>query len=205
MIHALIEAGTIEVGLACGVELMSRVGLGSNVFNGPGKSKPDSFPWDSPNQFEAAERIAGKRGIKREDVDSWGLRSQQKAATAQNERRFENEILPINAPVLDKEGKSTGETFLVTKDQGLRETSYESLIGLKPVLEDGIHTAGNSSQISDGAAGVLWMNSDRASAEGLVPRAKIIANVVVGTDPYYLLDGPVDATAKILKKNKYES
>ena len=201
LIHALIEAGTIEVGLACGVELMSRVGLGANVFNGPGSSKPDDFPWDSPNQFEAAERIALNRGISREDVDNWGLRSQEKASVAQSEGRFENELLPISAPVLDSEGEATGETLLVNTDQGIRDTNYESLARLDPVLEKGIHTAGNSSQISDGAAGLLWMDEDRAKANGLKPRAKIVANVVVGTDPYYLLDGPVDATKKILSKS----
>ena len=201
LIHALIEAGTIEVGLACGVELMSRVGLGANVFNGPGSSKPDNFPWDSPNQFEAAERIALNRGISREDVDNWGLRSQEKASVAQSEGRFENELLPISAPVLDSEGEATGETLLVNTDQGIRDTNYESLARLDPVLEKGIHTAGNSSQISDGAAGLLWMDEDRAKANGLKPRAKIVANVVVGTDPYYLLDGPVDATKKILSKS----
>ncbi len=201
LIHALIEAGTIEVGLACGVELMSRVGLGANVFNGPGSSKPDDFPWDSPNQFEAAERIALNRGISREDVDNWGLRSQEKASVAQSEGRFENELLPISAPVLDPEGEATGETLLVNTDQGIRDTNYESLARLDPVLEKGIHTAGNSSQISDGAAGLLWMDEDRAKANGLKPRAKIVANVVVGTDPYYLLDGPVDATKKIFSKS----
>ncbi|MAT62677.1 MAG: acetyl-CoA C-acyltransferase [Dehalococcoidia bacterium] len=201
LIHALIEAGTIDVGLACGVELMSRVGLGANVFNGPGSSKPDDFPWDSPNQFQAAERIAANRGISREEVDQWGLRSQEKASVAQSEGRFENEILPINAPVLDSEGEKTGETLLVNSDQGIRDTNYESLASLNPVLEEGIHTAGNSSQISDGAAGLLWMDENRAKASGLKPRAKIVANVVVGTDPYYLLDGPVDATKKILSKS----
>jgi len=201
LIHALIEAGTIDVGLACGVELMSRVGLGANVLNGPGSSKPDDFPWDSPNQFEAAERIASNRGISREEVDQWGLRSQEKAAIAQSEGRFENEILSISAPVLNAEGEKTGETLSVNTDQGIRDTNYESLASLNSVLEEGIHTAGNSSQISDGAAGLLWMDENRAKANGLKPRAKIVANVVVGTDPYYLLDGPVDATKKILSKS----
>ena len=201
LIHALIEAGTIDVGLACGVELMSRVGLGANVLNGPGSSKPDDFPWDSPNQFEAAERIALNRGISREEVDHWGLRSQENAAVAQSEGRFENEILPISAPVLNAEGEKTGETLSVSTDQGIRDTNYESLASLNPVLEGGIHTAGNSSQISDGAAGLLWMDENRAKANGLKPRAKIVSNVVVGTDPYYLLDGPVDATKKILSKS----
>ncbi len=87
-----------------------------------------------------------------------------------------------------------------TKDQGPRDTTAEGLAKLKAVLPEGIHTAGNSSQISDGAAAVLWMSEDRARAEGLRPRARIVAQVLVGSDPYYLLDGPVDATAKVLDK-----
>ena len=95
---------------------------------------------------------------------------------------------------MDSKGEVTGETLSVSTDQGIRDTNYESLASLNPVLEGGIHTAGNSSQISDGAAGLLWMDENRAKANGLKPRAKIVANVVVGTDPYYLLDGPLDAT-----------
>ena len=196
----MVASGTIDVGLACGVELMSHVGLGSNVLNGPGSSKPDDFPWDSPNQFEAAERIATNRGITREEVDAWGLRSQQRAALAIEEGRYEREILPVDAPLLDESGVRTGQLRRVTADQGIRETSIEALARLDPVLEQGIHTAGNSSQISDGAAGLLWMTSERASAKGLTARARMVANVVVGSDPYYLLDGPVDATARLLDK-----
>ena len=200
LIHALITSDTIDVGLACGVELMSHVGLGSNVLNGPGSSKPDDFPWDSPNQFEAAERIATNRGITREEVDSWGLRSQQRAAQALKQGRYEREILPVDAPILDEHGARTGENRRVVADQGIRESNAEGLARLEPVLADGIHTAGNSSQISDGAAGLLWMTAERAAAHGLSPRARMVANVVVGTDPYYLLDGPVDATARLLTK-----
>ena len=87
------------------------------------------------------------------------------------------------------------------RDQGLRETTLEGLAGLKPVAEGGIHTAGNSSQISDGSAAILWMSADKAKALGLKPRARIISDVLVGTDPYYLLNGPVDATKLILKKS----
>ena len=198
--HAMVASGTIDVGLACGVELMSHVGLGSNVLNGPGSSKPDDFPWDSPNQFEAAERIATNRGITREEADAWGLWSQQRAALAIEEGRYEREILPVDAPLLDESGVRTGQLRRVTADQGIRETSIEALARLDPVLEQGIHTAGNSSQISDGAAGLLWMTSERASAKGLTARARMVANVVVGSDPYYLLDGPVDATARLLDK-----
>jgi acetyl-CoA C-acetyltransferase len=195
----LISAGAIDVGIACGVEAMSRVGLGANAFNGPGKSRPDSFPWDMPNQFEAAERIATKRGITRADVDEFGLASQRKALQAWAERRFDREIVPVEAPVVGPEGP-TGERQVASKDGGPRESTIEGLAKLKPVMPDGIHTAGNSSQISDGAAAVLWMSEERVRAEGMRPRARILAQVLVGSDPYYHLDGPVEATARVLAK-----
>jgi acetyl-CoA C-acetyltransferase len=92
----------------------------------------------------------------------------------------------------------TGEKSLVSKDQGPRETSREGLAGLKAVAPDGMHTAGNSSQISDGAAAVLWMSEDRAKSAGLRPRARIVAQTLIGSDPYYHLDGPIAATTKVL-------
>ena len=195
----LVAAGAIDVGIACGVEAMSRVGLGANAFNGPGKSRPDDFPWDMPDQFGAAERIAAKRGITRRQVDAFGLASQQKAARAWAEGRFDREVVPVEAPVIGAEGP-TGQRQVVTRDGGLRETSAEALASLKAVLPEGIHTAGNSSQISDGAAAVMWMSEERARAQGLRPRARILAQVLVGSDPYYHLDGPVEATAKVLAK-----
>jgi acetyl-CoA C-acetyltransferase len=195
----LISAGAIDVGIGCGVEAMSRVGLGANAFNGPGKSRPDDFPWDMPDQFGAAERIAEKYGISREDVDELGLRSQRNAAQAWAEGRFDREVFSIEAPVVGADGP-TGERQVVNRDQGLRETTAEGLAQLKPVLPDGMHTAGNSSQISDGAAAVLWMSEDRAKAQGLRPRARIVAQVLVGSDPYYHLDGPIASTTKVLAK-----
>ncbi|MDQ3146318.1 MAG: steroid 3-ketoacyl-CoA thiolase [Actinomycetota bacterium] len=195
----LVGNGGVEVGIACGVEAMSRVSLGANVFNGPGTSQPQPFPWDMPNQFESAERIAKKRGITREDVDGLGLASQQKAMRAVAEGRFEREIAPIEVPVVGADGP-TGERQVVSRDGGPRESTAEGLAKLKPVLPDGMHTAGNSSQISDGAAAVLWMSEERAKAAGLRPRARIVAQVVVGSDPYYLLDGPVDSTRKVLER-----
>jgi acetyl-CoA C-acetyltransferase len=195
----LISADAIDVGIACGVEAMSRVGLGANAFNGPGRSRPDDFPWDMPDQFGAAERIAQKYGITRADVDQLGLASQSKAQQAWAEGRFEREVVSVEAPVIGPDGP-TGERQVINKDQGLRQTSAEGLAALKPVLPDGMHTAGNSSQISDGAAAVLWMSEDRARSRGLRPRARIVAQVLVGSDPYYHLDGPIAATAKVLAK-----
>ena len=199
-ISNLIAVDAIDTGISCGVEAMSRVGLGANVYNGPGSSKPDNFPWDMPDQFGAAERIAQNRGITRDDVDWLGAESQRKAAQAWAEGRFDREVAPIEVPVLGEDGQPTGEKQVISKDQGLRETTQESLGKLKPVMPDGIHTAGNSSQISDGAAAVLWMSEERAKAEGLKPRARIVAQVLVGSDPYYHLDGPRDATTKVLAK-----
>ena len=175
----LISADAIHSGIACGVEAMSRVGLGANAFNGPGRSRPEDFPWDMPDQFGAAERIAQKYGITREDVDWLGFESQRKAAQAVAECRFDREIAPLEAPVMGPDGP-TGETILVSRDQGPRETTKEGLANLKPVLPDGMHHAGNSSQISDGAAAVLWMSQRRAGEAGLRPRARIEAQTLVG-------------------------
>jgi acetyl-CoA C-acetyltransferase len=198
MVANLISAGAIDIGLACGVEHMSKVWLGANVpriddttfING--SSKPADFPWDMPDQFGAAERIAARRNITRAEVDHLGLISQHKALRATAEGRFEREIIPVTVTTPD------GDSVVVDRDGGLRETSAEKLAALAPVLPDGMHTAGNSSQISDGAAAVLWMDEDRARAEGLRPRARMLAQCLVGSDPYYHLDGPVDATAKLL-------
>lgn len=202
MISAFVRAGALDCGIACGVEVMSHVGLGQNVYHGPGYFQTPDWPWDAtPDQFSTVERIVEKRGLTRDQVDAFALASQQKAKAARDEGRFDREILPVDAPILGEDGEPTGETRLVTTDQGIRETTLEGLNALKPVIETGVHTAGNSSQISDGAAGVLWMSPDKAKELGLKPRARILYDVVVGCDPYYLLDGPIDATEKILKKS----
>ncbi len=199
-VQGLLLAGAIDVGMACGIEAMSRVPLGSESMHGPGSARGDEFPWDMPSQFGAAERIAEKRGITRADVDGFGLASQHNAARAQAEGRFDREIAPIEAPVVTKEGP-TGETQLVKIDQGPRPSTPEGLARLNPVEAGGIHTAGTSSQISDGAAAVLWMTEERAKAAGLRPRARIRAQVLVGSDPYYHLDGPVDSTRVVLERS----
>ncbi len=201
IISAFVKAGSIDVGLACGVEVMSHVGLGANAINGPGFFLPPDWPWDpSLDQFAASERIAKDRGITREEADAFGLRSQENALRARDEGRFDREILPIEAPILGEDGEPTGEMRLVKQDQGIRKSNIESLAALKPVKEGGIHTAGTASQISDGAAAVLWMTADKAKELGLKPRARILQDVVVGADPHYLLEGPIDATREILRK-----
>jgi acetyl-CoA C-acetyltransferase len=199
LIAGLIATGAIDVGIACGIEAMSRVGLGANA--GPDRNwRAASWDIDMPNQFEAAERIAKRRGITREEIDQFGFDSQRKAKQAWAEGRFDREISGIEAPVLDEQTQPTAERHIVSKDQGLRDTTLEGLAGLNPVLEGGIHTAGTSSQISDGAAAVLWMDEDKAKALGLRPRARIVSQALVGAEPYYHLDGPVQSTAKVLEK-----
>ncbi len=201
LIAGLIAAGAIDVGVGCGVETMSRVGLGANVGSGIGSPRPQSWAIDMPSQYEAAERIARRRGFTREQVDAFGLRSQENAARAWAEGRFDREVVPVKAPVLDGEGKPTGEDRVVDRDGGLRETSLEALAGLKPVLPDGLHTAGTASQISDGAAAVLLVDEARARELGLRPRARIVAQCLIGDEPYYHLDGPVAATERVLKRS----
>jgi acetyl-CoA C-acetyltransferase len=154
-----------------------------------------------PNQFEAADRIAKNRGLSRADLEKFGLASQQKARVAADEGRFKREIAPLSAPVIDREsGEPTGDTALVDADEGIRDTTAEGLAGLKTVLPDGMHTAGTSSQITDGASAVLIMDADLADSLGLTPRARIVRHTLHGADPYYHLDGPIDATRAVLEK-----
>jgi acetyl-CoA C-acetyltransferase len=200
LVAGLIATGAIDIGIACGIEAMSRVGLGANVGPDRGSIRAESWDIDMPNQFEAAERIATRRGITRLDIDEFGLQSQQRAKQAWAEGRFDREVSPIEAPVLDEQHQPTGDRQLVKRDQGLRDTTLESLQKLKPVMEGGIHTAGTSSQISDGAAAVLLMDEEKAKALGLKPRARIVSQALVGAEPYYHLDGPVQSTARVLER-----
>ncbi|BEK99661.1 steroid 3-ketoacyl-CoA thiolase [Nocardia seriolae] len=201
LVAGLISTGAIEAGMACGIESMSHVPLGANVGTNAGPRRPASWSIDMPNQFEAAERIAKRRGITRDDIEELGLRSQQLAAQAWAEGRFDREVLTIKgAPQVDKEGNLTGETADISRDQGLRETTREGLAKLKPVVEGGIHTAGTSSQISDGAAAVLLMDEKAEQREGLRPRARIVAQCLVGGEPEFHLDGPVQACERLLER-----
>jgi acetyl-CoA C-acetyltransferase len=200
---ALVRSGVVDVVLACGIESMSRVPLGATVRQGPGRPIPKSyFPqYEVTSQFEGAERIADKWGITREDCDRFGLASQERAQRARNEGRFEREIVTIDAPDVDADGKPTGSTHRVERDEGLRETSLEALAALKPVArDDGVHTAGSSSQITDGAAAVLLMTAAKASDLGLRPRARFVDECLVGVDPVLMLTGPIDASRRLFDR-----
>jgi acetyl-CoA C-acetyltransferase len=193
LVAGLIAADAIGVGIACGVEAMSRVPLGTAALRGradAGTPRPGSWDIDMPSQYVAAERIARRRGLSRADIDAFGLRSQTRAQAAWAQGRFDREVVPIKAG-----------TDVIDRDQGLRETSLEALGRLKPVVEGGLHTAGTSSQISDGAAAVLLADADRARQLGLRPRARILAQCLIGAEPYYHLDGPVQATERVLERS----
>jgi acetyl-CoA C-acetyltransferase len=200
LVSSMVAGGTVDVGIGCGVEAMSRVPLGANAKSGFGRPRPDEWSLDMPNQFEAAERVARKHGITRDDVDELGVLSQARARQAWDEGRFDREVFEVQVPTTEDERDAHGMWRVVTRDQGLRDTTREGLAGLKPVLPDGIHTAGTASQISDGAAALLWASHSTALALGLRPRARIVAQVMVGSDPYYHLDGPIPATTAVLAK-----
>ncbi|MFC0600856.1 steroid 3-ketoacyl-CoA thiolase [Streptomyces palmae] len=201
MVANMVAAGVIDVGIACGVEAMSRVPLGSGSKHGPGRPWPDEWNVDLPNQFEAAERIARRRGLTRERIDALGLISQERAARAWAEERFKRETFAVQVPTTEEEQRAgQGMWRLVDRDEGLRDTSMDALAALKPVLPTALHTAGTASQISDGACAVLWTSKRMARALRLRARARIVAQALVGSDPHYHLDGPIDATQAVLGK-----
>ncbi|WP_422768918.1 steroid 3-ketoacyl-CoA thiolase [Plantactinospora sp. WMMC1484] len=185
---AVIAAGVAECVLACGVESMSRVPIGVNLSNGPGHYKLRDYPWNDPpkSQFGGAERIAEREGFSRTELDAYGLRSQERAGAGWLRGAFTEEVAPIAVG---------GVT--VERDEGLRTSTIEELSRLRPNVTGGRHTAATTSQISDGAAALLWMSRDRAAASGLRPRAVVAHQVITGSDPAYLLDGPIVATRKL--------
>lgn len=202
---ALIGSGVTDVAVACGVEIMSRIPIGSNSAKsiGLGIPIPKTYfeQYEMTSQFEGAERIAEKWGISREDTDRFGFASQERAARAWAEGRFDGQWIPIEAPDVDADGNPTGSSHVVNRDEGLRETTLEKLATLKPVArENGVHTAGNSSQISDGAAALLMMTEEKAAALGLKPRARVVDTCLVGVDPVLMLTGPIDATRALLAR-----
>lgn len=185
-----IAAGQATVGLATGVEAMSRIPLLSNLADGQfGKPRPENWTVNLPAQFEGADRIAERRGFSRTDLDEFGLRSQNLAARAWADGKFDRQVVPITL--------ADGST--VSRDGGLRETTLEGLSGIKPIREGGLHTAGTSSQISDGATAAILMDDEYAVANGFTPRGRILAQCLIGGEPEYLLDGPVQAAEKLFE------
>ena len=202
---SLIASGVTDVAMACGVEVMSRIPIGINSSKklGLGVPIPKTYfeQYEFTSQFEGAERIAERWGVSRDDADAFGLESQRRAARAWEEDRFSGQWIEVEAPVLGEDGQPTGETRTVRRDEGIRDTSLEKLAQLKPVArENGVHTAGNSSQISDGAAAVLMMTAEKAEQLGLTPRARVVDTCLVGVDPVLMLTGPMDATRRLLAR-----
>lgn len=202
LIAGQIALGAIDVGMACGVEMMSRVPLLSNIPEGLGGPKPADWTLDVPNQFVGADRIARRRSFTREDLDLFGLRSQQRAAAAWSEKRFNRQIVPVTVPGSDGSAVMPGSdgSAVIDRDQGLRETSIEALSTLCPVIDGGLHTAGTASQISDGATAAILMDESRARHLGLRPRARMVSQCLIGAEPEFLLDGPVQAAQRVLDR-----
>jgi acetyl-CoA C-acetyltransferase len=203
--HSILAAGHADVVIACGVENMTRLPIGSDAIGSDAKmGKPISKSYfghhEFISQFEGAERIAEKYQISRDDTDQFGLTSQQRAKAAVDGGYFNSQIVPIEAPVMDQNFEKTGEVKIVEKDEVLRDTSLQALKELKPVArKDGLHTAGTSSQIADGAAAVLMMTAAKAQELGLTPLARIASSCLVGCDPVLMLEGPIPATEKLLQ------
>ncbi len=196
-----VMAGAYDVVIAAGVEVMTRTPMGASIVKGLGMPFPQDMQdryadTGLPPQGIGAEMIADEYGITREDLDAFGAESQRRASVATAEGRFENEIVPVPV-VID------GKTEMMTTDEGIREgTTPETLANLKPAFkEDGKVTAGNSSQISDGASAVLVMSAEKAAELGLRPRARFHSFAVVGADPVTMLKGPIPATEKILARS----
>lgn len=201
---SLISAGMADVVLACGVENMTRLPIGSDSVGlnpefGKVVSRSYFVHHEFTSQFEGAERMAEKYQIAREEADALGLESQLRAAEAQAAGRFVDQIIPLEVPVFDDAGVRGDGTHVFEVDEIPRDTSLEALAGLKPVArKDGIHTAGTSSQIADGASAVMLMSADKASDLGLSPIARVVKTVLVGCDPVLMLEGPIPATEQLL-------
>ena len=203
---AIVAAGVVDMAVGCGVESMSQVPMGSSVAKDGSTGKPITKKYwahfENTTQFEGAERIAEKWGLTRDELDAFGKQSQDRAIAAWAEGRFDTQIVPIDAPVLDESGAQTG-TQSIRRDEGLRETTLEKLATLKPVLDrtPAFHTAGTASQISDGAGAVLLATEANATRLGLRPRARVVDTCLVGSDPELMLTGPIPATQRLLARN----
>ena len=200
MAATMVASGIEDIVMSCGVEMMSRVPLGSAMKDGNPMGEDYGNLYQPTSQFMGAAMIAEEYQITREDTDKFGLDSQNKAIEAWKEKRFDREIVKIEAPILNEKFEPTGERRTVDRDEGLRETSIESLAGLDPVPGQDIHTAGSSSQVSDGAAAVIMASRKACDFLDLKPRAKIVATTLVGVDPVTMLKGPIPATRKVLER-----
>ena len=195
-----VMAGAYDVVIAGGVEAMTRVPMGVTMLQGPGQPFGPAMMARYDNgivpQGISAELIAEKWGITREEADRLAFDSHMRAARATEEGRFDNEIVPIEITNED------GTREVMRRDQGIRPTTtMETLAGLKPAFkEDGQVTAGNSSQITDGASAILIMSREKADELGLKPRARFVAFALAGVDPVTMLTGPIPATDKVLAK-----
>lgn len=192
-----VMAGAYDVVVAAGVESMTRVPMGSSMTGGTpfGEKMRERYQDGLIPQGLSAEMIAEKWDIPREELDGYGYDSQMRALKATEEGRFENEIVPIDVKV-------DGVVGSLTTDGGIRpETTLEKLASLRPAFkDDGVVTAGNSSQITDGSAGILIMSRAKADELGLKPRARFVSFSLAGTDPVSMLTGPIPATEKVLAK-----
>ena len=204
-----VIAGAYDVVVAAGVEVMSKTPMGASVTPGSFPMGPKVMERYAPRggvvmQGTSAEIIAEKWGLTREDLDTFSVQSHQRAAAATAEGRFDNEIIPVAEKRLDRETGQIIETGeMVTADEGIRpDSSLETLAKLKPAFkEDGVVTAGNSSQITDGASAVLIMSEEKAKELGLKPRARFHSFALAGVDPIEMLTGPIPATHKILERS----
>jgi len=200
MAAAMVGAGVEDVVMSCGVEMMSRVPLGSAMTGGSPMGENYANLYQPASQFMGAAMIAEEYQVTRQDTDQFGLESQQKAIKAWEEGRFDREVVAIEAPILNEKFEPTGETRSITKDEGLRATTLEALAGLAAVPGQEIHTAGTSSQVSDGAAAVIMASGEACERLGIKPRARIVATTLVGVDPVTMLKGPIPATRKVLER-----
>ncbi|NNF63781.1 MAG: thiolase family protein [Acidimicrobiia bacterium] len=195
-----VMAGVYDIVVAAGVEQMSRVPMGVTMQQGPGipfgPAMIERYDNGLVPQGISAEMIAEKWSLTREELDELGYNSHMRADRATTEGRFDNEILPVDVKLED------GTTEAMTRDEGIRATTTkEALAGLNPAFKpDGVVTAGNSSQISDGAAAVLIMSEEKANELGLKPRARFVSMAIAGVDPVMMLTGPIPATEKALAK-----
>jgi acetyl-CoA C-acetyltransferase len=196
----LVGSGLEDVVMACGLEMMSRVPLGAAMKGGSPIPKSYMSHYQPTSQFAGAQMIGKEYGITRADVDRFGLRSQELANKAWEAGHFDREVIPVTAPGMTKEGQPTGENVRVVRDEGLRKTSLEKLSELQPVAGQELHTAGTSSQVSDGASAVIVASAEGVKRLGLKPRARIVDSVLVGCDPVTMLKGPIPATKKLLAR-----